>query len=100
MIQRNDDGSASDANYGVIGSGYAWYRRPDPRILASIKTAFGDAQTIINVGAGTGSYEPSDREVTPIEPSAEMRAQGPAHLRAAIDATAGPSYRSYCSRLG
>ncbi|MGC3955467.1 MAG: class I SAM-dependent methyltransferase [Propionicimonas sp.] len=87
-IQRKADGSAGDANYSVIGSGYATYRQPDPRIFAAILAAFGDARTIVNVGAGAGSYEPTDREVTAVEPSASMRAQRPAQLPAAIDATA------------
>lgn len=88
MTARRMDGSAGDANYGVIGAGYATYRRPDPRIFAAIQTAFGDARTIVNVGAGAGSYEPTDRDVTPVEPSAAMRAQRPVHLAAAVDATA------------
>lgn len=88
MGDRKADGSAGDANYSVIGEGYAAYRRPDPRIFAAVQAAFGDARTIINVGAGAGSYEPSEREVTAIEPSAAMRAQRPAHLTSAIDATA------------
>jgi len=88
MIERKADGSAGDANYSVIGTGYSTYRRPDPHIQAAIEAAFGDAQTIINVGAGAGSYEPIDRRVTAIEPSAAMRAQRPAHLATAIDATA------------
>lgn len=88
MSERAADGSAGDANYSVIGAGYANYRQPDPRIFAAIEAAFGDARTVINVGAGAGSYEPIDREVTAIEPSAAMRAQRPAHLTEAIDATA------------
>lgn len=88
MNERSDDGSAGDANYSVIGRGYAEYRKPDPRIIASITAAFGDARTIVNVGAGAGSYEPTDREVTAVEPSAAMRAQRPASLAPAIDATA------------
>lgn len=88
MIDRKEDGSAGDADYSVIGTSYTTYRRPDPRILAAIENAFGDARTIINVGAGAGSYEPVDREVTAVEPSAVMRAQRPPHLSPAIDATA------------
>lgn len=85
---RMADGSAGDANYGLIGESYASYRRPDPRILAAIEDAFGDARTIVNVGAGAGSYEPSNRKVTAVEPSAAMRAQRPAELSPAVDATA------------
>jgi hypothetical protein len=85
---RHADGSAGDANYGVIGSGYARYRQPDPRIASRIVAALGDARSVLNVGAGAGSYEPLDRAVTAVEPSASMRAQRPAHLPAAIDAVA------------
>lgn len=88
MTQRTADGSAGDADYGSIGAGYSRYRRPDPRILAAITEAFGDARTVVNVGAGAGSYEPHDREVAAVEPSAAMRVQRPAHLPAAVDATA------------
>jgi SAM-dependent methyltransferase len=82
------DGSAGDADYGAIGQGYARIRQPDPRIAARIMAAIGDAQTILNVGAGAGSYEPLDRQVTAVEPSASMRAQRPPELSEAIDATA------------
>lgn len=85
---RHQDGSAGDADYGRIGHSYSAYRQPDPRIAAMIEDALGPAKTVLNVGAGAGSYEPGDREVTPIEPSASMRAQRPAHLAPAIDATA------------
>ena len=85
---RHRDGSAGDANYGVIGSTYARYRQPDARITKFIVNALADARTVLNVGAGSGSYEPWDRDVTAVEPSASMRAQRPAHLAAAIDAVA------------
>ena len=68
--------------------GTARYRRPEPAIAARILTALGDAETVLNVGAGAGSYEPRDRTVTAVEPSATMRAQRPPELPAAIDATA------------
>ena len=87
-LQRHTDGSAGDANYGAIGSGYISYRQPDPAIAAFIEKALGTAQTVLNVGAGAGSYEPLNRQVTAVEPSASMRAQRPAHLAQAIDATA------------
>ena len=61
--------------YDVIGDGYAATRRTDPRIAARIWQEFGDARTVLNVGAGTGSYEPPDRDVVAVEPSAVMRAQ-------------------------
>jgi len=88
MSRRHDDGSAGDADYGTIGQGYARYRQPDPRIAACVHAALGDARTVLNVGAGAGSYEPTDRVVTAVEPSASMRVQRPAHLSAAIDAMA------------
>lgn len=89
MSGRHDDGSAGDADYGVIGTDYARYRQPEPRIAAAIVVALGDAVTVLNVGAGAGSYEPTDRTVTAVEPSASMRAQRPAYLPVAIDAVAG-----------
>jgi len=87
-IQRTPDGSAGDADYGSIGTDYARYRRPDPRIAAAIHAALGDAESVLNIGAGAGSYEPADRDVTAVEPSASMRAQRPANLATAIDASA------------
>jgi SAM-dependent methyltransferase len=88
MSERHEDGSAGDANYGTIGKSYVNYRQPEPRIAAFICDALGDARTVLNVGAGAGSYEPVDRDVTAVEPSASMRAQRPAHLSIAIDAVA------------
>lgn len=85
---RHDDGSAGDADYGRIGSGYRTYRQPEPEFEAAVARALGGARTVINVGAGAGSYEPTDREVTAVEPSAAMRAQRPPHLGRAIDGTA------------
>jgi hypothetical protein len=82
------DGSAGDVDYGVVGGGYADYRRPDARIARVIEDALGDAETVVNVGAGAGSYESATREVTPVEPSAAMRAQRPAGRPAAIDGVA------------
>lgn len=63
--------------YDTIGVGYAKLRQPDPRIGRAIHHALGDARTVLNVGAGTGSYEPDDRDVTALEPSAEMISQRP-----------------------
>ncbi|MGD0700991.1 MAG: methyltransferase domain-containing protein [Trebonia sp.] len=63
--------------YDTIGAAYTVTRRTEPRIAAQVLAALGDARTVLNVGAGTGSYEPSDRDVTAVEPSALMRAQRP-----------------------
>jgi SAM-dependent methyltransferase len=60
------------ASYDTIGINYADLRKPDPRIAAAIGRALGPAKTVLNVGAGAGSYEPADRQVTAVEPSAEM----------------------------
>lgn len=88
LSARTGDGSAGDADYGRIGGSYARFRQPDPRIAARILEALGPARRILNVGAGAGSYEPRDREVVPVEPSAAMRAQRPADLPQAVDAVA------------
>jgi SAM-dependent methyltransferase len=60
------------ALYDTIGVNYAELRKPDHRVAAAIERALGAARTVLNVGAGTGSYEPESREVTAIEPSIEM----------------------------
>lgn len=80
--------SAGDVDYALIGAGYSTFRQPDPRIQAQIHAALGSARTVLNVGAGAGSYEPVDRHVIAIEPSQTMRAQRPPHLSPAIDARA------------
>lgn len=68
---------------------YSSVRRADPRIARYIHDALGDAKTVANVGAGAGSYEPEDRYVTAVEPSANMRAQRMAYGKApAINAVA------------
>ena len=64
--------------YDTIGATYIVTRRTEPRIAARIWAALGDARTVLNVGAGTGSYEPPDRHVLAVEPSALMRSQRPA----------------------
>jgi SAM-dependent methyltransferase len=61
--------------YDTIGTTYTVTRRTEPRIAARIWAALGDARTVLNVGAGTGSYEPPDRHVLAVEPSALMRSQ-------------------------
>lgn len=80
-----------DVNYDALGHDYSNLRKPDPRISAQIHAALGPSsinRIIINVGAGAGSYEPTDRYVVPIEPFATMRAQRPKHLAPAVRATA------------
>jgi SAM-dependent methyltransferase len=74
--------------YDTLGVTYSVTRRTEPRIAAQVWAALGDAQTVLNVGAGTGSYEPRDREVTAVEPSAVMRAQRPAGAAPCVAATA------------
>ena len=66
-----------DAVYDTIGVNCSALRKSDPRIAARIEKALGSAKTVLNVGAGTGSYEPSDRQVTALEPSLEMIRQRP-----------------------
>jgi SAM-dependent methyltransferase len=87
-MRAHPDGSAGDADYGTIGDGYRRYRQPEPAFAEAIARALDDARTVINVGAGAGSYEPVDLDVIAVEPSASMRAQRPAHLVRAVDATA------------
>lgn len=74
--------------YDAIGSAYPATRRTEPRIAAQVWEALGDARTVLNVGAGTGSYEPPDRDVTAVEPSAVMRAQRPEGAAPCVAATA------------
>ena len=74
--------------YDTIGAAYTVTRRTEPRIAAQVWAALGDAQTVLNVGAGTGSYEPPGRDVTAVEPSAVMRAQRPAGAAPCVAAVA------------
>ena len=67
--------SAELARYDRIGGTYSHTRREDPRLSAAIRSALGDARSVVNVGAGTGSYEPAGATVIAIEPSARMTAQ-------------------------
>jgi SAM-dependent methyltransferase len=76
------------ARYDAIGRTYTATRGTDPRIAARIWHALGDARTVVNVGAGTGSYEPPDRDVTAVEPSAVMIAQRPPGAARAVQASA------------
>src|SRR5258707_1985819 len=74
--------------YDTIGATYTVTRRTDPRIAARIWAALGDARTVLNVGAGTGSYEPPDRDVVALEPSAVMRAARPERAARCVDGVA------------
>ena len=74
--------------YDRIGGSYRATRRPDPRIAALIDDALGDARSVVNVGAGTGAYEPADRQVLAVEPSATMIAQRPRGSAPVIQASA------------
>jgi SAM-dependent methyltransferase len=74
--------------YDSIGVGYTAVRRPDPRIAAQIRAALGDARTVVNVGAGAGSYEPADLEVVAVEPSEVMIAQRPGGAAPVVRAVA------------
>ncbi len=74
--------------YDAIGGAYPATRRTDPRIAAQVWDALGDARTVLNVGAGTGSYEPPGRDVTAVEPSAVMRALRPAGSAPCVAAAA------------
>ena len=65
------------ALYDTIGARYAHHRRPDPRFASAVEAALGDARSVVNIGAGTGSYEPIDRDVIGVEPSAVMIQQRP-----------------------
>jgi SAM-dependent methyltransferase len=79
----------TEARYDSIGESYSNTRREDPRLRERIHAALGDARTVVNVGAGAGSYEPRDRHVIAIEPSDVMAAQRPPDLAPAIRASAG-----------
>jgi SAM-dependent methyltransferase len=76
------------ATYDEIGRSYAMFRRPDPRIAGMIDAALADARTVLNVGAGTGSYEPADRDVVAVDPSPVMVRQRPAHRPPVVIAAA------------
>jgi SAM-dependent methyltransferase len=74
--------------YDRIGRTYRTTRRPDPRIEAAIHDALGDARSVVNVGAGAGAYEPTDREVLAVEPSQTMIEQRPPGSAPVIQASA------------
>lgn len=77
------------ARYDRIGVNYAQLRRPDPRIAAAINEALGNAETVLNVGAGTGSYEPAERQVTAVEPSLAMIKKRSRPAARVVQASAG-----------
>jgi SAM-dependent methyltransferase len=74
--------------YDEIGLRYRAHRRPDPRLAAQVERALGGARSVVNVGAGTGSYEPVDRPLVAVEPSPVMIAQRPAGAAAVVQAVA------------
>jgi SAM-dependent methyltransferase len=74
--------------YDRIGLTYGMSRRSDPRIAAVIRDALGDSGSVVNVGAGVGGYEPTDRRVVAVEPSAAMIAQRPASAAPVVQASA------------
>jgi hypothetical protein len=77
------------ATYDLIGTGYARTRREDPVIAATIWRGPGASRSVVNVGAGAGSYEPRDRYVLAVEPSDTMAAQRPRALAPALRLSAG-----------
>jgi ubiquinone/menaquinone biosynthesis C-methylase UbiE len=74
--------------YDEIGVNYSDFRRADPRIEARVWAALGDARSVVNVGAGTGSYEPLDREAIAVEPSSLMIAKRPESAAPALQGVA------------
>jgi SAM-dependent methyltransferase len=78
----------TDAVYDRLGTGYASQRRPDPRWQRAIDEALGSAASVVNIGAGTGSYEPADRYVLAAEPSTTMIKQRPRSAAPALQAAA------------
>ncbi|MDF1811521.1 MAG: class I SAM-dependent methyltransferase [Verrucomicrobiales bacterium] len=74
--------------YDKIGVGYSQFRKPDPGIATAICNALGNSEKVLNVGAGTGSYEPKDRKVVAVEPSSEMIQQRPVGAAPVHQATA------------
>ncbi|HEX3454634.1 MAG TPA: class I SAM-dependent methyltransferase [Gaiellaceae bacterium] len=79
---------SSKALYDRIGRGYSPIRQADPRFAAAIRRALGDARSVVNVGAGAGSYEPRDLDVTAVEPSSVMIAQRPPGAAPVVQASA------------
>lgn len=90
MLVFGDQATTKNMNtlYDRIGFGYANLRHPDPRIADAIHDALGSASTVLNIGAGTGSYEPTDREVVALEPSMEMIQQRAENAATAVQGVA------------
>jgi SAM-dependent methyltransferase len=84
----NGSARSGDALYDTIGRDYTRRRRPDPRIATYLTTSLGDAESVLNVGAGAGSYEPAGRTVVAVDPSAVMLAQRPPGAAPAVRARA------------
>src|SRR5262245_38267576 len=78
----------SDALYDQIGQTYRSTRRPDPRIAAAVDAALGNAASIVNVGAGSGAYEPVGKSLVGVEPSWQMIRQRPHSASPAVQAVA------------
>lgn len=78
----------TNPTYHSIGIRYAEMRRPDPRIARIIRDALGKIRTVVNIGAGTGNYEPTDLQVTAVEPSQMMIDQRPPGAGRAVQALA------------
>jgi SAM-dependent methyltransferase len=74
--------------YDRIGQTYARTRVADPRIAARIREALGSARSVVNIGAGAGSYEPEDRPVVAVEPAWTMLQQRPRSSAPAVRAVA------------
>ena len=79
----------TSTRYDKIGTTYTRTRRTDPRVAAQVLAALGDARRVVNIGAGAGSYEPSDRDVVAVEPSPTMIAQRPAHAAPVVRVVRG-----------
>lgn len=87
-LSREWNSIVTTANYDEMGAHYVSARRQDDRIAALIRSAIGDVQKVVNIGAGTGNYEPTDVQVTGVEPSAGMIAQRPAGAGICVQASA------------
>jgi SAM-dependent methyltransferase len=74
--------------YDRIGACYRRNRKEDPRLARLIAGELQDARTVVNVGAGTGAYEPVDRFVVAVEPSGVMLQQRPPGAAPAAQAIA------------